>query len=200
VGGLAESGLPVINLAKPGWLLDSLSATDIAAKLKKHKAGSGDILEIDPLSNGIFCGSDDTGNHIDPVKENGTWHVTGNLCVRAKSYIRATLSKLKIIFEAAPESKIIVISPFPRYITGKCCENESHIVNFGEEGYTRDISEELDGIDSMLDAAVASLPGPADVLNYISCADDPAADLQQLSLDGESLWASMTPSMQLWCK
>jgi hypothetical protein len=35
VGGLAEGGLPVINLAKPGWILDSVSAAEIAAKVKK---------------------------------------------------------------------------------------------------------------------------------------------------------------------
>jgi hypothetical protein len=145
---------------------------------------------IDPLSNSVFCGSDDTGNHIDPVKENDIWHVTSNLCVRAKSYIRATLSKLKNIFDAAPDSKIILVSPLPRYITDKCCDNDSHIANFGDADYTHDISDELRGIDSMLEATVASLPGPATVLSYIQCADDPAADLHLLSLDGEPLWGA----------
>jgi hypothetical protein len=82
----AEGGLPVINLAKPGWVLDSASVSDIAAKVKKHNPGPGDIVLINPLSNSVFCGSDDTGNRLDPVKESGIWHITGNLCVRAKSY------------------------------------------------------------------------------------------------------------------
>jgi hypothetical protein len=127
---------------------------------------------------------------LDPIKENGIWHITGNLCIRAKSYICAALSKLKHIFDAAPDSKYILISPFPRYITKKCCDNDSHIVNFGEAEYLRDISDELRGIDCMLDAIVAGLPGPAVVLNYNQCADDPAADLHLLSLDGEPLWAA----------
>jgi hypothetical protein len=190
VGGLAEGGLPIINLARPGWILDSAAVSDIAAKVKKHKPGPGDIVLIDPLSNSVFCGSDDTGNHMEPIKESGTWHITGNLCVRAKSYIRAALSKLKHIFDAAPDSKYIFISPLPRYITEKCCDNDSHIVNFGEAEYTSDISDELRGIDGMLDAIASSLPGPAVVLNYSQCADDPAADLHSLSLDGEPLWAA----------
>jgi hypothetical protein len=62
VGGLAESGLPVINLATPGWTLDNNSAAEIGRKLSYQNAGSGDILIIDPLSNSIFCGTDENGD------------------------------------------------------------------------------------------------------------------------------------------
>jgi hypothetical protein len=79
VGGLAEHGLHVTNFAKPGWILDGVTSSETAAKLKAVGAGKDDILIIDPLSNSAFCGTDSHGNHINPEKTNGGWHIPGQL-------------------------------------------------------------------------------------------------------------------------
>jgi hypothetical protein len=39
VGGLAECGISVINLAKPGWTLDDKSVADLKNALKKSNRG-----------------------------------------------------------------------------------------------------------------------------------------------------------------
>jgi hypothetical protein len=51
VGGLAECGLDVINLAKPGWQVTDGAVNELKSKLKNLNAGKNDILLLDPLSN-----------------------------------------------------------------------------------------------------------------------------------------------------
>jgi hypothetical protein len=46
VGGLAENGLYVINLAKGGWKLTDESAAEISQKLKQYGAGKEDTILI----------------------------------------------------------------------------------------------------------------------------------------------------------
>jgi hypothetical protein len=63
VGGLAEKGLNIINLAKAGWKFDDETSCEIGQKLQNYGAGKDDCLIIDPLSNSIFCGSDSDSKH-----------------------------------------------------------------------------------------------------------------------------------------
>jgi hypothetical protein len=44
VGGLAECGINVVNLAKPGWTLDENSVTDLTNDVKKKQSGTGGHL------------------------------------------------------------------------------------------------------------------------------------------------------------
>jgi hypothetical protein len=193
VGGLAESGLPVINLATPGWTLDNNSAAEIGRKLSNQNAGSGDILIIDPLSNSIFCGTDENGDHVDPVKSDGVWHIPGNLSVRAKSYVKAKVAILKKLIDSVPDCKIILISPLPRYVTGRCCPDPDHLVNFADPGYANEISDDMESVDCILEALVQSLSTPTVLLNFISCADEPTCGLPDLKIDGNPLWHNLDP-------
>jgi hypothetical protein len=57
VGGLAEKGRDIINLAKPGWKLESATAAEIGQKLQQYAAGKDDLIVIDPLSNSVPTGT-----------------------------------------------------------------------------------------------------------------------------------------------
>jgi hypothetical protein len=103
-----------VNFAKGGWKLNDDTVAETTAKLKSYGAGSGDIILIDPLSNSVFCGTDPEGNHCDPVNIEGGWHIVGNLCVRAKPYVKTSLSKCKKIVDACPDVKIIFLVLIPR--------------------------------------------------------------------------------------
>jgi hypothetical protein len=89
--GYAEDLLATINC----WKLTDESAAEILQRLKQYGAGKDDTLLIDPLSNGIFCGTDTDGNFVDPVFSDGNWHILGNLCIRPKPYVKTLLSKCK---------------------------------------------------------------------------------------------------------
>jgi hypothetical protein len=117
VGGLAENGMNTINLTKPGLIFDEAAVARLCQELKNLSAGPGDFLIIDPVSNSTFCGTDSKGNYIDPFKENGKWHIPGQLTVRAKSYVKQTLKNLTAVSEAAPDLKLLALLPLPRYVT-----------------------------------------------------------------------------------
>jgi hypothetical protein len=62
------------------------------------------------------------------------------------------------------------------------------LVNFADPGYANEISDDLESVDSILEAVVQSLSVPTVLLNYISCADEPTCGLPDLKIDGNPLW------------
>ena len=44
---------------------------------------------------------------------------------------------------AAGNRPLIVITPFPRYISSPCCHNENHVTNFREANYVDTILAQL---------------------------------------------------------
>jgi hypothetical protein len=135
IGGLAECGIDVVNLAKPGWSLTDSSASEIRSKLRNMNVTASDILLIDPLSNSVFCGTEADSNHIDAVKIDRGWHIRGDLNVRSKSYLKTILGHLKKITDSAPDCKIVMLAPVPRYLHAKCCSDPEHVRNFGERNF-----------------------------------------------------------------
>jgi hypothetical protein len=193
VGGLAEHGLNVVNLANPGWILTEESATDIRLKLKNCGAGPGDILLIDPLSNSLYCGSDSEGNLTVPVKINGDWHVVGEMNVRPRPYLKIVLQSLKKITDALPDSKLIVLSPMPRYVSTKCCEAADHITNFSEPTYANEISASLERVDELLTAWLQAQPNISILMDYRTGTDEPEAEPRDLMVDGMLVWGADDP-------
>jgi hypothetical protein len=193
VGGLAECGINVINLAKPGWALDEKTVLDLKNTLKKNNPGPADIFVIDPLSNATFCGTDSDGNFADPEKIGDFWHVRGELNVRPKAYLKLQMQKLTPILNAFPETKIVVMSPMPRYMHRKCCDSTDHITNFSENGFQTEISEELEKVDDLLTAWLQTAQVPSLLVNYRSGTDDPEADVLELSVGGTCIWQAADP-------
>jgi hypothetical protein len=193
VGGLAEKGHNVINLAKPGWKFDDATAGEISQKLQYYGAGKDDFLVIDPLSNSIFCGSDNGGNLLDPVKESGTWHVPGSITVRSKPYLKQMIQKLKITLEHCSECKIVLLVPIPRYVVASCCENPEHVSNRLDRDFTTEISGEMERVEEMHDAWAQSWTALAMVLGYRAVTDDPEAPLADLTVSATSVWLEADP-------
>jgi hypothetical protein len=157
----------------------------LALALLQHKVNPEDIIVIDLISNNTFCGTDKKGNPSDPVKIDGKWHIEGELSVRSKSYIKTCLSGLKFILKDYPDCKIICIMPVPRYLTGKCCENESHITNFHDLAFDADLQIDLEMVEDMLMAWLQSHKGSSALIHYRSIADKPEAPLKELCVDGQ---------------
>jgi hypothetical protein len=84
------------------------SVAECAEKLRSYKLCDEDTIIIDQLSNSFFCGTDAVGNPADPVKLGGVWHLTGDLIVRPKSVLKATLSLCStIVGKVSPRILII---------------------------------------------------------------------------------------------
>jgi hypothetical protein len=143
VGGLAEKGHNIINLAKPGWKLDSVTAAEIGQKLQQYAAGKDDLIVIDPLSNSVFCGSDTDGNLVDLEKTGGRWHVPGSLTVRSKPYLKQTLQKMNTFLDSCTDCKLPLLVLIPRYIAASCCDNPEHVTNRSDSNFAAEISGEF---------------------------------------------------------
>jgi hypothetical protein len=142
------------------------------AKLKKIHPNESDILIFDPVSNDTFCGTDKKGNHTDPVKLGGSWHVRGQLSIRPKSYIKNTLKMCDDIVNAVGGAKLILLLPLPRYIKGSCCPDPEHVTNLNSPDFVDDISGGLEMVEEVLHSWVQSMERPA-------TADGPAAERQR---------------------
>jgi hypothetical protein len=176
-GGLAEFNLDIVNLTKPGWVADENSRSELRAKLGIHKAGPGDIVVIDPVSNDTFCDTDAKGNHIDPEKINGKWHIHGQLLVRTKSYLKNTLSGLKFLNEDYKDCKMIVIMPLPRYVKNGCCSDPAHVTNLSEPDFENELNSDLEMVEDLLIAWAQNHANSQTLIHFRSAADDPAASL-----------------------
>jgi hypothetical protein len=151
-------------------------------------------LVIDPVSNPVFCGTDSKGNHVDPEKIEGKWHIRGQLVIRSKSYVKTVLKNLSKILDSFPELKILAMLPIPRYVTEKCCADLEHITNYDSVTYLDDISDELDGAEDLVRAWAQNRPGAATAtIDYRMVLDEPAADLGEQKIDGGHIWADGDP-------
>jgi hypothetical protein len=193
VGPLAESGVSIVNLAIPGWKLTEDSAQDLRAKLRSYNAHSADYVLIDPLSNNVFCGTDSDGNMTEPVKIDGKWHITGELNIRTKSYLKVVLNRLKTVTTANPELKIIALLPIPRYMAGKCCDDMNHVTNFDEPAYVADFSEGLERVEELVTGWLQSLPTTGVTVDFRAGADEPGVHLPDLNAGGASVWSPADP-------
>jgi hypothetical protein len=188
VGGLAENSQNIVNITKPGWTASEANIEDLKNKLSKLSPCSNDFLILDPISNDTFCSTDKKGNPVDPVKYDGVWHITGQLSVRPKNYIKAILSQLKFISTEYPECKKIIIMPLPRYILKSCCTNPEHVTNLKDPRYDTDLQQDLDTVEDLLTAWTQSLGNESTLIHFRSVAEVPEADLSELRVDGASFW------------
>jgi hypothetical protein len=161
--------------------------------LKIHKAGREDILLIDPVINNTFCGTDNKGNPADPEKIERKWHITGELCIRPKDYVKNTLNKLNFIREANPENTIILLVPIPRYVMQNCCENSGHISNRKDPSFELEMMTDLEIVEDLITAWGQAHCSPTHIINFRTVTDEPDANLSNLKIGGISIWLESDP-------
>jgi hypothetical protein len=180
-------------MAKPDWKLCENAAQELRLKLRNYNANSNDIVLIDPVLKNIFCGTDTEGNMIEPVRLNDGWHITGELNIRTKSYLKVLLGHLKIVTESFPELKIMVLLPIPRYVTGKCCDSSDHITNFDDSSYVAEISDGLERVEEMVAGWLQTLPNTGLTVDFRAGTDEPGCQLPDLTAGGDSIWDLADP-------
>jgi hypothetical protein len=190
IGGLAECGLDVINLAKPGWIMNDNTAAEVKSKLRNLNVTAADILLIDPLSNSAFCGTDLEGNHSEAIKIEGGWHIEGELNIRSRKNV---LSHLKKITDSFPDCKIVMLSPIPRYMHTKCCPDPEHVKNFGERTFQDEMAEDLDKVSDLLTAWLEATDTPSLLVDYRAGTEQPTKPVPDLTVAGQSIWQQADP-------
>jgi hypothetical protein len=149
---------------------------------------------MDPLSNNIFCGTDPEGNPKDSGKNaDGKWHIEGDLVFRPRSVIKKTLNLCADLFRNDKPHNLVVMSPVPRNVSGKCCKDDKHISNFDDPLYNTEMMTELDSVDDLLTGWGQNLTENAEIINIRSISDIPDASLSELTFQEQPLWSKEDP-------
>lgn len=136
-------GCQVANLAVSGWVATQQNIEETTLRLGSLEPCGADIVLMDILSNSIYMGSDENGFPTKPVKLNKDrkYHVVGDLQIAPEKVIQKILIECGGLLEAVKDAGIMFLSPFPRYVTGRCCDDASHISNFDTDGYMAEIEK-----------------------------------------------------------
>ncbi len=95
-------------------------------------------------------GTDEFGLPCRAVKQNGTYHIVGHLQATPKTVFQKGMDESRQILAAACPAAKIFVAPFARYVAGKCCQDPSHITNYGTEDYEEEFSKVTVLVESVL--------------------------------------------------
>jgi hypothetical protein len=149
-------GADVISLGTPGWCPTKDNILKAADSIETLKVGHQDIVVLDLWSNSAFLGTDESGFPLKPVKSNsdGKYHIMGELQHAPKQVFQRILSDAAPLFSAGNGARIVLLAPFPRYRSGKCCQLPGHVSNYGTDGFD-EIFVEIHDIASSMFSSVA---------------------------------------------
>ncbi len=87
------------------------------------------------LDNSSFCCADKDGQlSAISKKEDGIYHVIGEIVVVHEVTLAAAVTNLKRIILACGDRRVIIITPGPRYLTQPCCCAAGHSTLLGPPG------------------------------------------------------------------
>ena len=163
----------------------------LANEMSNLGLAKGDCVYIDALSNQLFMGSDEDGLPTEPERDGeGKWHITGSLVAAPKPRLKKLLMQLAPLREASGDATIVCGLPLGRYISAKCCKDESHLENRGDEDFGQILRTAIASCRGCLETA---FPGCA-VFNPTDSFADADGDMANLiSSAGISIWLEDDP-------
>jgi hypothetical protein len=146
-----------VILAYPGFRATPQALTQLASRLEEIRPTPDDRLVLDLLSNSIFMGTDVDGLPTASVQgEGGTYHIPGSLTVAPVPVTKKILANCSQIGKLCSTVKhVTLISPIPRYITGKCCDDNNHVENYDNDDFETEIINGLEQQKRLLDVWAA---------------------------------------------
>jgi hypothetical protein len=132
VHALELQGANVRYLTDRGWKLSVDSINQAVNSLTEMEC-TPDLILIQVLDNNTFFVAKEDGTLSLPVKgKDKKFHVAGELRVATKEQMSSVLKTLKPLLDALPSVPKAMILPVPRYCYKKCCSDETHVTNFGD--------------------------------------------------------------------
>ena len=196
----ARSTYPeVVDLSIGGWRLSKDSAADLAQDLsgvlEDASEGSHTVI-LHLFNNSIYKGEVD-GELTDPVKLSRKFHVRGKLKLIDNADFKNLFETALPIIRACRGSNVLLLGPLPRFLLNKCCEDLSHITNFGESGYTgkmgndiRELGKQLRNLAHMRRLKQTKVLNPAVLMGAIEAEEEPDKLLKLFSTDPVHLTGS----------
>jgi hypothetical protein len=172
----------------PRWTSDESTVTDIIAALSLAGLSEKDCVYLDLFSNKTFLGTDERGLPAEPEQdEEGAWHLHGTLDVApGRSLQRIARMAADLVAAAGPATAIVSL-PLATYVVMLCCNDESHVDNFGARDFETTLRAGVAAVREVLESA---LLGSNKTIIYLDPHTVFSGDnLRDLTASGgESIW------------
>jgi hypothetical protein len=184
-----------ISLAFQGFRPKEPNISDIVVELQKLNLNSKDTVVLDLLSNSAFMGTDSSGLPTETVKmTDGGYHVIGSLSVAPISCVKKILVACAPMAEALRNTGVVLLSPVPRYMHVKCCDDQSHVENFDDPDLEEEIGVGLEAYKRALqnwgmeNELLFTVIDPTILTDSCDCPIK-----SRVTEDGESIWSRRDP-------
>jgi uncharacterized membrane protein YgcG len=144
----AALGLDVYKHTKSGWKLTKENVDNLLPDLKDTL---GSVPPDTPvvlfcLDNSCFMGLDEDGS-MNPISKcvegDDGYHVKGALVVAPDRSLRQALEQEKRIIAECGNHPVFVISPWLRFARCPCCNELTHVTNFGDPDFIATLLADL---------------------------------------------------------
>ena len=186
---LANEQDQVIPLCTPGWTPSKSNLQSSLEYIKELKLGKKDKVIFDPWANSAYMGTDATGLPIPAMKigKGGHYHILGHLQAAPRQVFRVKLDSARGVIDACGEATVILLAPFPRYVSGGCCKEAGHVTNLN----TSDLhSEILKAVEHSVAAATALEMPNVKIFTYFDCFGSNKEPFPLLTSGDETIWAT----------
>jgi hypothetical protein len=131
----------------PGFRVSEKSVSeitsDISEKLSELELAKTMVV-LQLLDNVSYECRNEFGDRLLPRKSSdGRYHAPGEISVIGKDTLREYFMMLQPIFKSCKDYKVICVSPLPRYVWARCCDDPQHITNSEKESFAADMGRGL---------------------------------------------------------
>jgi hypothetical protein len=138
----AEHLQDCVSLAQPGFKPTLENLREVEKKIRKICPVENDLVVLDLISNIAYMGTDEDGLPSPAFRSgDGTYHIPGSLTTAPPTTIKKALEHCATLAELLKKTRVLLICPIPRYVTGKCCADPTHIENFESPDYDDELLE-----------------------------------------------------------
>jgi hypothetical protein len=102
------------------------------------------VIVIQLLDNSSYeCKTPNSDRILPKRGRDGKFHAVGELGVIGKDTLREHFMAMQPIFRAVKGFRVLVLTPLPRYLWNRCCDDPSHITNSERENFASDMGKSL---------------------------------------------------------
>jgi hypothetical protein len=146
-----QMGPDTVTLAFSGFRPKEKVIAEITNKLAELKLTKENTVVLDLLSNSVFMGTDQSGLPTEALwAEDGSYYIVGSLAIAPASVTKKILAGCSTLAKVLKSTGTVLISPLPRYVYSKCCENPEHVDNFEDSERDEEIVLGLEGVKKIM--------------------------------------------------
>ena len=141
---LHKQGAETAMVTSPGFRATTSAVKQVADRTREllQKLAPDYILMMG-LDSSVFIGVDD-GLISFPIREdNGKFHIKGDLRVMGKEALFEIFKQIQPLLSIGDGRTVFLVTPYNRWVLGKCCDDPLHITNFNDGNYLERMEEQL---------------------------------------------------------